>query len=409
MERYKINQNGNYVIIADIHGNYIALEAVIEEAIKKYGKRLTGFIFLGDYICDYPNGRKVVEIMQELKKKYEFYAINGNRETGMLKKFYEATKDHYKNGTISLEEASKLTGWSLDTSMGAPLIDCCRLTKDQVEFLLDLPESIVLDNGKQTFLLEHKTPLAKDKLAFLEEEAKKITDIEQERDAILLTAHTHEQNNNKYGNIILFNPGSVGLTDEGYPGAYYGELNKIRLISQRIDYDYERAIQELEENEILFEKCDKWGEYLKLSIQTGFNVAVLYANERNRLTALFKSLQEEKAKRLLASDISFDEIKKLLPMIDKKDKRFAINGYGNTNPYGGYLEMNLFRASDKGVVTIEKKKVYSEDVEPPLKKEEKNKLDPPKELISKLARIYIEEYLNVDKTYGYYIIPDRTK
>ena len=409
MERYKINQNGNYVILADIHGNYIALEAVIKEAINKYGKRLAGFIFLGDYICDFPNGRRVIEIMQELKKKYEFYAITGNRETGMLKKFYEATKDHYKNGVISLEEASKLTGWSLSTSMGAPLIDCCRLTKEQIEFLLSLPESMILDNGRQTFFLKHKTPLLKEEVSFLDNESKLITDIGQKREAILLTAHNHEQSNKQYGDIIYFNPGSVGLPDYGYPGAFYGELNKTRLLLGRIDYDYERAIQELEEDRLLFERCDNWGDYLKLSIQTGLNVAVLYANERNRLIAIFKGLPEEEAKRLLRNDVTLDEIKILLPMIDKKGNRFGINAYGNTNPYGGYLEKDLFRASDNGIISIERKKVYSEDVETSPKKEERNKLVPPIQLISNLARLYVYEYLKSDETLGYHMIPDRTK
>ena len=408
MERYKINQNGNYIIIADIHGNYIALEAIIEEALKKYGKRLTGFIFLGDYICDFPKGRKVIEIMQKLNEKYEFYAITGNRETGMLKKFYEATKDHYKNGVISIEEASRLTGWSLSTSMGAPLIDCCRLTKEQIEFVLAMPESMVLDNGRQTFLLKHKTPLSKEEVTFLENESKLVTDIGQKRDAILLTAHNHEQSIHQYGDIIYCNPGSSGLPDIGNPGAYYGELNKVRLISERIDYDYERAIKELEEDKILFERCDNWGEYLKLSIQTGLNVAVLYANERNRLIAIFKSLPEETVKRLLMRDITLDEIKSLLPMIDKNGKRFGINAYGNTNPYGGHLEKELYVGSDSGI-SIDRKKVYSNDVEEPPKKEEKNNLDPPKELISKLAKIYVYEYLKAEEPLGYHMISDRTK
>ena len=52
----------------------------------------------------------------------------------MLNTFYNAAKDNYSGDKISLEEALKLTGWDLNTSMGVPLIDCCQLSKENIEF-----------------------------------------------------------------------------------------------------------------------------------------------------------------------------------------------------------------------------------------------------------------------------------
>ena len=79
MEIHDIDFNENYVIISDVHGNYVALEAIIEDAITKYGQTIAGFILLGDYSCDFPHGDKVVNILQSLKQKYKLYAIKGKR------------------------------------------------------------------------------------------------------------------------------------------------------------------------------------------------------------------------------------------------------------------------------------------------------------------------------------------
>ena len=180
MELHEIDYNSNYIIISDIHGNYESFKAVLMDALMQYGlvddytnssitellnkakNIIKGFIFLGDYVGDYPFGSEIVHLMMKIKKNYEVYAIAGNRETGMAKKFYKATKDYYKDGKIDLKEAERLTGWSLETSMGAPLLDFSRLTKDEIEFLVNLPDTILLENSKQIILLKHQMPLVKE-------------------------------------------------------------------------------------------------------------------------------------------------------------------------------------------------------------------------------------------------------
>ena len=401
MKIYDINYNGNYVIMSDIHGNYEAFKAIIEDVIDTYGKSIDGFIFLGDYAGDYPNGREVVELMIKLNKKYKCYMVTGNRETGMLKKFYECTKNNFKDGHISIEEAENLTGWSINTSMGAVLVDACKMTKEQIEFLIQMPETLILRNKKQTILLKHKTPLTKEEINLLERESKEF----EKKEIILLTGHTHDIHDKKYKNIRHFNPGAVALTDTGFPLAYYGVLNHGKILSKSVVYDYYKAISELEKNSILFEKCGQWGIPLRTSILTGINVTALYANERKRLIEVFQNLNYEYAKKIIESnkELSKKLAKELLQKLTIEERPFSIGRYGNTNPYGEHLEVNIYQSDEKGNINIIPKQIISDDIIPKEKLPIRNNLPIPTELIDEIAMEYINGYLEY-AIYGSYHI-----
>ena len=179
---------------------------------------------------------------------------------------------------------------------------------------------MALRSNKQTLLLKHKNPLTEEEIKFLNSEAQKDTEFGHKRRTIFLSGHTHEQNHKKYGDILAHNPGFVGLNDSGVPGADYSVLSNGQLVNIHIDYDYEKAIQKLEEYDLIFSRCESFGVYLRDSILTGVNVTSLYAGERNRLTSEFKSLPENVAKRLLENDSNLELARTILPILADKKK-----------------------------------------------------------------------------------------
>lgn len=63
-----------FAVIADIHGNYAALQAVLDDAC---AVGVEGYLFVGDYITDMPYAKEIVHTLQGLKNAV---FVSGNRE-----------------------------------------------------------------------------------------------------------------------------------------------------------------------------------------------------------------------------------------------------------------------------------------------------------------------------------------
>lgn len=293
------------IVLGDIHGNIEAFNSVIEDVFHKYGKQIDGFIFLGDYCCDFLEGKECLEVMDLLKETFPIYVISGNRETGMVRKYYEAKR------------AGKQVDWSIETTMGPPLLSCERMTEEQLKYLSTLEESkIVSIPGTDAIYLQHKMPI--------EEEMRK--KLKEKNVKIVLTAHVHESHIGEYGDFTLFNPGSVGLTDTGKVGASYGVMewkNQHWLMQvHTANYNYEAAIHRVLENPILMQKCEHWGELLIASVQYGVNATSMYAAEKTRIAKLYSENPN-------SCDFSIG----ISP--------FGQNRYGNVGANGEHLTENI--------------------------------------------------------------------
>lgn len=293
------------ITLGDIHGNIEALKSVIEDSINSYGNAIDGFVFLGDYVCDFLEGEECIQLMMKLREKYPVYAINGNRETGMAIPYKKALDD------------GKDISWDIDSTMGAPLLSMRRMSDLSMDYIVSLDDKMILNfENADSIYIQHKMPLSEDVKQQLK--TMKIKNI--------LTAHTHESHIGVYDGFNLFNPGSVGLTDSGIRGADYGVMtykNGYWLMEKRhVDYDYEKQIEHCKNNTLLMEKCKNWGKVLVASIQTGINVAALYMFEKNRIAKLYSENPE-------MSKFSIEEIP------------FGIGRYGNVSPINTYLEENV--------------------------------------------------------------------
>jgi putative phosphoesterase len=190
----------------DIHGNLPALEAVLVE-VEREG--VDAIVVGGDIASGPPQPREVVELVRSLPNAH---TISGNA-------------DRLRDPEFAGEEG---LGWLLD-----------QLEGEQVEWLVSLPFSVVLDDT----LYVHATPLDDTtivtELTTDEKLAGLLRDVEQRR---VVAGHTHMQLERRVGGKLFVNAGSVGWPYEGVPGAYWAILDDgVEL--KHTDYDRERAAE----------------------------------------------------------------------------------------------------------------------------------------------------------------------
>lgn len=293
------------IVLGDIHGNITALEAVLMDAIESYGSHIDGFIFLGDYCCDFLEGEECIELMQKLNKKYPVYAITGNRETAMVHPYKQ-----------ELDYGNRVS-WNVESTMGAALLSCDRMSHNTLNYIQDMSNDLILSfDGMESLYLQHKMPLFDEKIQELKRIGCKV----------ILTAHTHEFHDNIYDSFQLFNPGSVGLTDDGIQGACYGVLTwrnqHWRMEKRHIEYDYEKQKNLVRENSTLMEHCRHWGYTLIAAIDTGINVPALYMFEVKRIAREYARTKNKEQS-------------------SNHDISLGIGRYGNVSPYKDYLKEQL--------------------------------------------------------------------
>jgi putative phosphoesterase len=188
----------------DIHGNLPAFEAVLAE-VEREG--VDAIVIGGDIASGPPQPREVIELVRSLPNAH---AIRGNA-------------DRLRDREFAGEEG---LGWLFE-----------QLPEDQVEWLVSLPFSVVLDDT----LYVHATPIddttVVTELTTDEKLAGLLADVEQPR---VVAGHTHMQLERRVGEKLFVNAGSVGWPYEGTPGAYWALLDEgVEL--RRTDYDRKRA------------------------------------------------------------------------------------------------------------------------------------------------------------------------
>jgi Predicted phosphoesterase len=304
------------IVIGDIHGNFEAFKATVEDALNNYGTNIEAFVFLGDYCCDFPDANKVVDLIKQIETKYTIHIIRGNREN-FISEYYNRKKNN--------EEEI----WKIESSMGAPLISCERMNMEQLEYLSNIPENKIIEiEGCEPIYLQHKMPLSSDKL------------IELNEIKHILTAHTHEFQNAEYDGINLYNPGAVGLTDSGVQGASYGVMtwqnNHWNFMQKTIPYDYEKTIAGLKAIPELYSQCKNWGKALELAVLTGINVPALYMFELQRVALLYDETKDKE-------NLSLQEVEKEI---------FSQGRYGNIGPNGELLKNQEIVADENSNLSV---------------------------------------------------------
>ena len=185
-------------ILSDIHANIFALQAVIEDLNKESVEKI---IVAGDIVGYYYWPREVIELIMADSR---FICIHGNHEN-ILRDVLACTKaaNRYRRKYGS--------GY-----------DFCQqqLSKEHLQWLFSLPESICLDIDGMQFHVSHGTLGDLNEYLYPDAPINKLLQNYSECEFTIF-GHTHYPFFHSYNNRFLLNPGSVGQPrDQGGLASY---------------------------------------------------------------------------------------------------------------------------------------------------------------------------------------------
>ncbi|MGC8902995.1 MAG: metallophosphoesterase family protein [Fervidobacterium sp.] len=217
--------------ISDIHSNLEALESVLED-IKS--KSIEEVYCLGDLVGYGPNPNEVIELI----KSNGIITIMGNYDdaVGFEK---ESCGCSYNPGRET-EVGDESLNWTIKVT-----------TKENKDFLKNLPKRLSLSIEGINILLVHGSPLnylleyvkpsiSSERLMIL------VKDVKED---IIVNGHTHlVMAKHLFGKTVL-NPGSVGRTKDGVPGATYLILSADNGVFWyefvHVKYDVKKTIEKM--------------------------------------------------------------------------------------------------------------------------------------------------------------------
>ena len=205
------------LVVADIHGNRAAIEAVREPHDL--------CVCLGDIVDYGPEPGPCVEWVRE----HAAHCVRGNHDHGVAQDV----------------EVQGVAGFRYLTAITRPLT-VAALSSLQRRFLADLPTSRMLTLGGKRFLLVHATPRDP-----MDEYAAASVEFWQPLVANLgvdyvLAGHTHQPYTLQVNGTLVVNPGSVGLSRDGDPRAAYAVIDGDEVQLKRVEYSTEEMIAGVE-------------------------------------------------------------------------------------------------------------------------------------------------------------------
>ncbi|MCI0380877.1 MAG: metallophosphatase family protein [Gemmataceae bacterium] len=209
------------LLLADIHGNWQALQAIQEPH--------DICICLGDLV-DY--GLEPSPCIQWIKEKAT-YTIRGNHDHGVA----QNVKVFGKNGFKYL------------TAITRPLTQE-RVTIAERRYLGALPvaQRVTLETAK--FLLVHATPRDPlDEYAINDADfwARRLQEVDAN---VICVGHTHHPYVLEVGDKLVINPGSVGQPRDGDPRASYAIIENQRVELKRVEYAVEDTVRTVMESNL---------------------------------------------------------------------------------------------------------------------------------------------------------------
>ena len=202
------------LLLADVHGNWAALEAVRES--------YDACLFLGDLVDYGPDSGPCIEWV----RRRAYAAVRGNHDHGVAQNVEVQGVGGFRYLTMATRPATVAS-----------------LTAEQRRYLADMPTSRMLTLAGKRFLLVHATPRDP-----LDEYATADPNFWAPRLAglavdFVCVGHTHQPYTLKVNGITVINPGSVGLSRDGDPRAAYAVLDGDHIQLKRVEYPVERTVQ----------------------------------------------------------------------------------------------------------------------------------------------------------------------
>ncbi len=269
-----------FAVISDIHGNYPALKAVLEDA-KNQG--ISHFLFAGDYCISGPWPDKCIAEIQAIKEKY---IIRGNEEK-YLENLVEKDQSLWTDGQM------QISYWCYKN-----------ILTDHLNYLLELPHKVEFECNGIKIHMAHSSmdflgtypfytwnsvtvaernrtsdPDPKSILADMAKEREQDPSFRETVDklekGVYIFGHSHVQcsYSDTDKGIYLINPGSCGLPLDGikdsipYTILEIGNEGQVSFEEKRVPFDKERYI-----NEVMltsqFKEANVWSRVIFYELST---------------------------------------------------------------------------------------------------------------------------------------------
>ncbi|WP_123535668.1 metallophosphoesterase family protein [Halosimplex salinum] len=219
-------------VISDIHGNLVALEAVLEDM-----PPVDRLVCAGDIVGYNPWHAECVA------------AIRGEGEHGLS----DEAADVLPDGEVPTVMGNHDRAVAFDQAYGfndmaATAVDHARETcsEDQLEWLGELPEQRVVCDRQMR--LVHGHPDDPDRYTYPEEYSADMLGNE----GVLVTGHTHVQGHEIFDEGLILNPGAVGQPRDGDPRAAYSlvDFDTQEIEARRVEYDVDRVVDAVREADL---------------------------------------------------------------------------------------------------------------------------------------------------------------
>lgn len=175
-------------VISDIHGNLVALEAVLADTQRVGADEL---VCLGDVANFGPKPRETLRRVQALGCP----VVMGNADWELLD---ASTRQALGSGV-----AFDLAAWCAE-----------QLSDTDRSFIKTFQKTVRLELGGVPSLCFHGSPASYDDIIVATTPDEILAEFFQERAPLMLGGHTHMQLLRRYQNLTFVNPGSVGLPFE---------------------------------------------------------------------------------------------------------------------------------------------------------------------------------------------------
>ena len=240
-------------VFSDIHGNYEAFKQCVDLVL---GRGIRTFIFLGDYLGEFPYPQKTMGLLYALKEAYTCFFVKGNKEDYWIDRKYNPACE-WRDG---------------DLTVGAMEYCYAHQTNRDIGFFQSLPLSQEITFPDAPALLAcHGSPNRNnEKMLPADDRTNQLIDACPCQ--YILCGHTHLQGTIHHGGKTVWNPGAVGVPQRSGGKAQFMILHQAmqawtaEFIS--VSYDVEQVIQDLLESG-LEESAPYWTQVTKHLIRTG--------------------------------------------------------------------------------------------------------------------------------------------
>lgn len=196
-------------LIADVHANAVALEAVLKDM-----GQVDAILCAGDIVGYNPYPNETVELL----KKYRVKCVRGNYDNAVV------TGDTQWFNRM----ATQTIRWTVDN-----------LTRDNLRFIETLPEHIDL-NGVTVY---HGGPNRLEEFVYENDHERFCRIFDPFEVSVVVFGHTHVPMVEICGDKKILNPGSVGQPRDGDPRASYGiwDSDTGNFEIRRVGYDIKKV------------------------------------------------------------------------------------------------------------------------------------------------------------------------